>query len=77
MEGDGIMDIPLEEELTSIDFDSVEQVTLYSGPENPYNEKVNYGQRKFDWATVFCVKISDCLRAYVYYCFRSRVINST
>ncbi len=69
-----MLDIPLEEELVSLSgFTDITQSGLYVGPENPYREKIKYGDKNRDWATVFCIRVSDCFGAFTYYCVRDRV----
>ncbi|XP_063725907.1 uncharacterized protein LOC134853881 [Symsagittifera roscoffensis] len=73
LSGPGIYRVPVEEELLSLSpFSEVVQTALYSGPENPYREKVKFGDKANDWATLFCVRISDCLGAFTFYCVRNR-----
>ncbi|XP_075248551.1 uncharacterized protein LOC142341475 [Convolutriloba macropyga] len=74
--GSGIVNIPLEVTLSSLaDFQDINQKPLYTGPENPYNEKVSFGSKSRDWKVVFCIRVIDCLGAYVFYCVEDRFEN--
>ena len=68
-----MLNVPLEQELMTLDPYLVQQTALYTGPENPYNEKISFGDKSKDWAVVICVRVMDCFGAFVYYCVRDRV----
>ena len=68
-----MLDVPVNQEIRSLEAFKVQQTALYSGPQNPYNEKIKYGDKGKDWAVVLCVRVSDCFGAFVFYCVKDRV----
>ncbi|XP_063710414.1 uncharacterized protein LOC134838971 isoform X2 [Symsagittifera roscoffensis] len=70
--GANMLDVPVNQEIRSLEAFKVQQTALYSGPQNPYNEKIKYGDKGKDWAVVLCVRVSDCFGAFVFYCVKDR-----
>ena len=68
-----MLDVPLEQELMTLDPYEVQQTALYSGPENPYNEKISFGNKNKNWNIVVCVRVTDCFGAFTFFCVKDRV----
>ncbi|XP_075263449.1 uncharacterized protein LOC142355045, partial [Convolutriloba macropyga] len=72
--GPNMLDVPLEQELMTLDPYEVQQTALYSGPENPYNEKISFGNKNKNWNIVVCVRVTDCFGAFTFFCVKDRFV---